>query len=193
MLVHFESHNRQRSLRISILQALKAFIKALLTLTEIYISHIHVLIKVDAISRFLFQQLTIIITIAKMIMLWNIFEFHARFTSHFSSLILFQGSKCSGGYPGKSFQVALQRIGISEMNIKLLIFNPLRTENRSLVRQRLNLIKIQYLPILVCNKSKILETGTHCQKTLLEIIIHQGIHYLHFFLGNSEEHRVWKG
>src|SRR3546814_14807917 len=96
MLVHFESHNRQRSLRISILQALKDFIKALLTLTEIYISHIHVLIKVDAISRFLFQQLTIIITIAKMIMLWNIFEFHARFTSHFSSLILFQGSKSIG-------------------------------------------------------------------------------------------------
>src|SRR3546814_11734331 len=67
------------------------------------------------------------------------------------------------------------------MNIKLLIFNPLRTENRSLVRQRLNLIKIQYMPILVCNKSKILETGTHCQKTLLEIIIHQGINYLTFF------------
>src|SRR3546814_2729685 len=82
ILVHFESHNRQRSLIISILQTLKDFIKALLTLTEIYISHIHVLIKVDAISRFLFQQLTIIITIAKMIMLWNIFKFHDRFTSH---------------------------------------------------------------------------------------------------------------
>src|SRR3546814_16651895 len=92
------------------------------------------------------------------------------------------GSKCSGGYPGKSFQVALQRIGISEMNIKLLIFNPLRTENRSLVSQRLNLIKIQYLPILVCNTRNILETGTHSQKTLLEIIIHQGIQSVHFFI-----------